>query len=79
MSREDREAGTRHGVVHAAITIGRGRGELRARGVESDVKDLVVVASEGVDTSAALHVPYLASAVNRTTDAKIGRVVELAR
>ena len=68
-----------HGVEHAGCAVGRGANELRARGVEADVKDLVVVPPQRVDALPRRHVPHFTRPVNRPANAQVGSVVELPR
>ena len=54
-------ASSSHGVVDPAVSVSRGRDQLRTRGVEAHVQDLVVVAAQSVHAGAAAHVPHLTS------------------
>ena len=68
MADQDRLAGTSHRVIHTRRAVCGRCDQLRSGGVETDVKDLIIVTAQRLHTLAARHIPYLARAVDGSTD-----------
>lgn len=77
MPDQDRLARAGLRVVHARSAVGRCGDKLLAVGAESNVEDLVIVASQRVDALPSLDIPDLACPVNRPRDAKLPAKVKL--